>query len=42
MFIFFLSGPFSLIPALFAVFEGIFNPSERGDALLTQFCRLFA
>jgi hypothetical protein len=28
-------GPFSLIPAPFAVFERIFNTRERGDTLLT-------
>jgi hypothetical protein len=35
MFIFFLLCPFSLMPGLFAVFEGIFNTNKWGNSLLT-------
>jgi hypothetical protein len=42
MFILFLSRSFFLMLAQFAVFDRIFNASERGKTMLTYFCQLFA
>jgi hypothetical protein len=42
MFILVLSRPFSLMSALFAVLDRIFNTNDRGKTMLTYFCQLFA